>query len=37
MTLASEEKIGPDDHGLLHVTDDPDDVIRAIQRVDQGV
>jgi uncharacterized protein (TIGR00730 family) len=36
-TLASEEKIGPIDHELLHVTDDPLDVIRAIQRVDQGL
>jgi uncharacterized protein (TIGR00730 family) len=35
-TLATEEKIGPADHELIHVTDDPEDVIRAIQRVDQG-
>lgn len=35
-TLATEAKIGARDHELLHVTDDPADVVEAIRRVDQG-
>lgn len=35
-TLAAEEKIGVQDPELLHVTDDPEDVIAAIRRVDRG-
>jgi hypothetical protein len=36
-TLAVEEKIGTRDHELLHVTDDPKEVVDVIRRVDQGV
>jgi hypothetical protein len=36
-TLAVEERIGTRDHELLHVTDDPKEVVDVIRRVDQGV
>ncbi len=35
-TLAPEAKIGARDHELLHVTDDPAEVVEVIRRVDQG-
>ena len=35
-TVAVEEKIAIQDPELLHVTDDPEDVIAAIRRVDRG-
>jgi hypothetical protein len=35
-TLAAEEKIGEDDHELIHLTDDPEDVVRAVKEVDHG-
>jgi uncharacterized protein (TIGR00730 family) len=35
-TLAVEAKIGPNDHELLYVTDDPAEVIDIVQRVDRG-
>ena len=35
-TLSAEAKIGPTDHELLYVTDDPSEVIDIVQRVDRG-
>ena len=35
-TLSAEAKIGPTDHELLYVTDDPGEVIDIVQRVDRG-
>jgi uncharacterized protein (TIGR00730 family) len=34
-TLAAQEKISPDDHELLHVTDDPEEVVRVVREVDR--
>ena len=35
-TLAVEHKIGAADHELLYITDDSDEVIDIVRRVDQG-
>jgi uncharacterized protein (TIGR00730 family) len=35
-TLAAEAKIGLQDHELLHLTDDPEEVVDVIRRVDRG-
>ncbi len=35
-TLSAEAKIGPSDHELLYVTDDPAEVVAIVQRVDTG-
>ena len=35
-SLSAEEKIGPADHELLYVTDDPEEVIDVVQRVGPG-
>ncbi len=35
-TLREQAKIGPDDHELLYLTDDPDEVIDIVRKVDQG-
>lgn len=35
-SLSAEEKIGPGDEELLYVTDDPEEVVALVQRVDRG-
>ena len=35
-TLAEQSKIGPDDHELLYLTDDPAEVIDIVRKVDLG-
>ncbi|MEZ5185370.1 MAG: TIGR00730 family Rossman fold protein [Candidatus Nanopelagicales bacterium] len=34
-TLATEAKISVGDHELIHLTDDPEEVVRVVQRVDR--